>query len=134
MNEDFLRWVGEKKVGRLVFVSLSVCVFKHFRTWRPNGWSDRDWGATDRRTHPPERRWRRCRVDRRHVARGTCRRVKVCKKLLTHLQVEQEEPPIRNWQVTRTLPQPVCFCGCRSCGVQASRARGGKLFWHGVLR
>ena len=26
MNEDFLRWVGEKKVGRLVFVSLSVCV------------------------------------------------------------------------------------------------------------
>ena len=67
-------------------------------------------------------------VDRRHVARGTCRRVKVCKKLLTHLQVEQEAPPIRNWQVTRTLPQPVCFCGCRSCGVQAARARGGKLF------
>ena len=33
-----------------------------------------------------------------------------------------------NWQVTRTLPQPVCFCGCRSCGVQAARARGGKLF------
>ena len=49
-------------------------------------------------------------------------------KLLTHLQVKQEAPPIRNWQVTRTLPQPVCFCGCRSSGVQAARARGGKLF------
>ena len=26
------------------------------------------------------------------------------------------------------IPQPVCFWGCRSCGVQAARARGGKLF------
>ena len=25
MNEDFLRWVGEKKVGRIVFVSVFVC-------------------------------------------------------------------------------------------------------------
>ena len=25
MNEDFLRWVGEKKVGRIVFVSVCVC-------------------------------------------------------------------------------------------------------------
>ena len=26
MNEDFLRWVAGKKVGRIVFVSLCVCV------------------------------------------------------------------------------------------------------------
>ena len=25
MNEDFLQWVGEKKVGRIVFVCVSVC-------------------------------------------------------------------------------------------------------------
>ena len=31
VNEDFLRWVAEKKFGRLVFVSLCVCVSKHFR-------------------------------------------------------------------------------------------------------
>ena len=64
---------------------------------------------------------------------GTCSVLHVppregLQKVLTHLHVEQEAPPIRNWQVTLTLPQPVCFCGCRSCGVQAARARGGKLF------
>ena len=28
----------------------------------------------------------------------------------------------------------MCFCGCRSCGMQAARARDGILFWRGVLR
>ena len=27
------------------------------------------------------------------------------------------------------LPQPICFCGYRSCGVQAARARTGKVFF-----
>ena len=57
-----------------------MCVFKHFRAQRPNGWSDRDRGCTDRRAETPERRWCRSRVGRRHVARGTCRRVKVYQK------------------------------------------------------
>ena len=74
MNEDFLRWVAEKSWP--AGVCESVCMFKHFRTWRPNGWSDRDRGGTDRRAETPERRWCRSRVGRRHVARGTCRPVK----------------------------------------------------------
>ena len=83
MNEDFLRWVGEKKLaGWCLSVCLSVCVFKHFRAQRPNGWSDRDRGGTDGRAETPERRWCRSRVGRRHVARGTCRRVKVYQKFL----------------------------------------------------
>ena len=49
MNEDFLRWVAEKSWP--AGVCESVCMFKHFRTWRPNGWSDRDrgWHRSTRR-------------------------------------------------------------------------------------
>ena len=36
--------------------------------------------GTVRLIDPPERGWCRLRVDRRHVARGTCRRVKVYQK------------------------------------------------------
>ena len=80
MNEDFLRWVAEKKLAgsRL---SVCVCVSKHFREQRPIGWSDRDRGGTDGRAETPERQWCRSRVGRRHVARGTCCRVKACKKI-----------------------------------------------------
>ena len=42
MIEDFLWWVAEKKVGSIVFVCVSVCVFKHFGIWSPIGWADRD--------------------------------------------------------------------------------------------
>ena len=52
-----------------------VCVFKHFRFWRPNGWVDRDGGGTVRCAGTPERRWCRSRVDRCHVARATCPKV-----------------------------------------------------------
>ena len=64
----------------MVFVSLCVCVSKHFRAWRPNGWSDRDRGGTDGRAETPERRWCLSGVNRWHVARVTCRRVKVYQK------------------------------------------------------
>ena len=93
-----------------------------------DGWSDRDGRGTDRRAYPPEPRWRRFRVDKRHMARGTCRREKACKKLLTPLQVKRGAPPSPNSQGTRILPQPVCFWGCRSCRVPAARARGEKVF------
>ena len=129
MNEDFLRWVGEKKLGGwCLSVCVCVCVSKHFRAQLPNGWSDRDRGGTDGGAETPERHWCRSRVGRRHVARGTCRRVKACKKNRTHLQVKRREPPIPNSQVTRIPPQLECFWGCRSRGAQAARARGGKLF------
>ena len=70
-------------------VSQSVCMSKHFGEERPYGWSDRDGGGTGRRPDPPERRWCRSGVDRQHVARGTCRPEKACKKTLTHLQVKR---------------------------------------------
>ena len=63
-----------------VCVCVCVCVSKHFRAQRPNGWSDRHGGGTDGRVETPERHWCRLRVGRRHVARGTCRRVKVYQK------------------------------------------------------
>ena len=82
MNEDFLRWVAEKSWPDRVCesVCVCVCVSKHFRAWRPNDWSDRDRGGTDGRTETPERLWCLSRVGRRHVARGTCRPVKVYQK------------------------------------------------------
>ena len=117
-----------KIVGPGVFVCQSVCLSKHFGEQRPNGWFDRDRGGTDGRADPPERRWRRSRVGRRHVARGTCRCVKVYQKFLAHLQVKRGAPQSRNTQVIRIPPQLECFWGCCCCGVQAARARGGKLF------
>ena len=130
-----------KIVGPGVFVCQSVCLSKHFGEQRPNGWSDRDAGGTGRRPKTPERRWCRSRVDRRHMARGTCGRVKSCKKLLTPLQVKRGAPPIPNSQVSRTLSQPVCvlcafvcFCGYGSSGVQAARDSTAKLYSRGILR
>ena len=109
-------------------VSQSVCMSKHFGEERPNGWSDRDGGGTGRRPDPPERRWCRSGVDRQHVARGTCRPEKACKKTLTHLQVKRGALPMSNSQVTPIPPQLKIRWGCRSSGAQAARARGGKLF------
>ena len=37
-------------------------------------------------------------------------------------------------QVTCMLPQPICFCGYRSCTMQAARARTGQVYLRGVLR
>ena len=109
-------------------VCLSVCVFKHFRVQRPNGWSDRDWGSTDRRAETPERHWCRSRVGRRHVARGTCRRVKVYQKF-SNSPIGHTPPPLRaplipNSQVTRVLHYLKIHWGCRFSGVPAARARG----------
>ena len=150
MNEDFLRWVGEKKLGGwCLSVCVCVCVFKHFRALRPNGWSDRDRGGTDGRAETPERRWCRSLVGRRHVALGTCRRVKVYQKfvhvqctckcfapvvLLPPLQATRYARLMPNLQVTCMLPQHICFCGYRSFEVQAARARTGTVYLGGVLR
>ena len=49
-------------------------------------------------------------------------------KLLANPAGQTGGPPTPNLQVTCIQPQRVCFCGCRSCGVQAARARVGKLF------
>ena len=104
---------------------MCVCVSKHFRALRPNGWSDRDRGGTDGRAETPERGWCRSRVGRRHVARGTCRRVKVYQKFLrAALEVKRWESQSPNSQVTRVLYQLKIHWGCRSSGVPAARARG----------
>ena len=39
-----------------------------------------------------------------------------------------------NLQVTRILPQHVCFCGYGSSGVQAARDSTAKLYSRGILR
>ena len=103
---------------------MCVCVFKHFRAQRPNGWSDRRGRGTDRRAETPERQWCRSRVGRRHVARGTCRRVKVYQKISNSPTGHTGAPQIRNSQVTRVLHQLKIHWGCRSSGVPAARARG----------
>ena len=61
-----------------------------------------------------------------HVARAATSRL--AKKIRTHLQVKRGAPPTLNSQVTRILYQLKIHWGCRSCGVQVARARGGKLF------
>ena len=53
-----------------------------------------------------------------HVARGTCRPVKACQKIRTHLPVKRGAPPTPNSQVTRILYQLKIHWGCRSCGVE----------------
>ena len=58
------------------------------------------------------------------MARGTCRPVKACQKIRTHLQVKRGAPPTPNSQVTRIMQQLQIHWGCRSCGVPAARARG----------
>ena len=67
-------------------------------------------------------------VDQQQVARGTCCPVKACQKIRTHLQVKWGQPLNPNSQVTSVLYQLKIHLGCRSCGVQVARARGGKLF------
>ena len=105
-----------------------MCVFKHFRAQRPNGWSDRDRGGTDGRAETPERGWCRSRVGRRHVARGTCRRVKVYQKFSNSPTGHTGgAPQIRNSQATRELYQLKIHWGCRSSGVPAARARGEEV-------
>ena len=122
-----------KIVGQMVFVcqsvSQSVCMSKHFGEERPNGWSDRDGGGTGRRPDPPERRWCRSGVDRQHVARGTCRPEKACKKTLTHLQVKRRALPMSNSQVTSIPPQLKIRWGCRSSwGAGCTRQRRQSFF------
>ena len=81
------------------------------------------------RADPPERRWCRSGVDWRHVARGTCRPEKACKKTLTHLQVKRGALPMSNSQVTPIPPQLKIRWGCRSSRVRRLHApEDGKLF------
>ena len=54
--------------------------------------------------------------------------------LLPSLQAKRWAPRMPNLQVTRMLPLPVCFCGHRSCTMQAARARAGKVYFRGVLQ
>ena len=54
--------------------------------------------------------------------------------LLPPLQLKRWAPPMPNLQVTCMLPQHICLCGYRSSGVQAARARTGKVYSRGVLR
>ena len=96
---------------------------KHFRAWRPNGWPNRDRGRTDRRAETPERQWCRLRVGRRHVARGTSRRVKVYQEFSRALEVKRWESLSPNSPVTHVLHQLKIHCGCRFFGVPAARAR-----------
>ena len=48
--------------------------------------------------------------------------------LLPPLQAKRRAPPVTNLQVTRILPQYVCFSCYHSCGVQTPRARTEKNF------
>ena len=54
--------------------------------------------------------------------------------LLPPLQARRYAPLMPNLQVTCMLPQHICFCGCRSCGVQAARDKTGKVYSRGILR
>ena len=127
MNEDFLRWVGEKKLGGwCLSVSVCVCVCSStFRALRPNGWSDRDRGGTDGRAETPERAM--VPVTGRPAARGTWHVPprEGLPKIFEHPYRSHEgAPQIRNSQVTRVLYQLKIRWGCRSCGVPAACARG----------
>ena len=126
MNEDFLRWVGEKKVGRLVFVSLCVCVCVQAfpgtaleRLVR----SGPGWHRSTRRNAGTAM----VPVAGRSPARGTWHvppRKGLPKIFEQPLQVTRGAPQIRNSQVTRILHQLKIQWGCRSSGVPAARARG----------
>ena len=54
--------------------------------------------------------------------------------LLPPLQAIRDAPLMPNLQVICMLPLPICFCGYRSCVVQAARARTGKVHSRGVLQ
>ena len=54
--------------------------------------------------------------------------------LLPPLQAKKWAPLMPDVQVTCMLPQPICFCGYRSCTMQAARARTGQVYLKGVLR
>ena len=58
------------------------------------------------------------------MARGTCRPVKACQKIRTHLQVKRGEPPTPNSQVKRIPYKLKILWGCRFSGLPAARARG----------
>ena len=85
MIEDFLWWIAEK--GWLNGVCVSVCLSKHFGTWRTNGWADRDWKGIIRRARTAEGRWCQFWSDWWQVARETCDLADSYKNLLTGLQV-----------------------------------------------
>ena len=53
---------------------------------------------------------------------------------LPPLQVKWWAPLTPEVQVTCLLSPPICFCGYRSCEVQAARARTEKVYLRGVLR
>ena len=124
MNEDFLRWVGEKKLaGSCLSVCVSVCP-------STSGHGARTAGPIGARVAPidaPKRRnddgaglgsaggtW--------HVARAAA--LRSTKNFRTAPQVTRGTPQIRNLQVTRVLHQLKIHWGCRSSGVPAARARG----------
>ena len=63
-----------------------------------------------------------------HCARAVHVQVVCTLEIRTHLQVKWDAPLISNSQVTCILYQLKIHWGCRSCGVQVARARGGKPF------
>ena len=93
-----------------------------------DGWSDRDGRGTDRRAYPPEPRWRRSRVDKRHMARGTCRREKACKKLLTPLQVKRGDHRAQTRKAHAYYPNLCAFGVAVPVGCQL-HAPGAKKFF-----
>ena len=69
-----------------------------------------------------------------HCARAVHVQIFAPVVLLPLLQARRYAPLMPNLQVTCMLPQHICFCGCRSCGVQAARDKTGKVYSRGILR
>ena len=126
MNEDFLRWVGEKKLGGwCLSVCLCVCVCSSIsghsaRTAGPIGTGVVRIDAPKRRNDIGDGRgsaggtW--------HVARAAAK--KSTKNFIAPLEVKRGESLNPNSQVTHVLNQLKIHWGCCSCGVPAARARG----------
>ena len=135
MNEDFLRWVGEKKLaGSCLSVCMYVCMYvcmcvQAFPRIAPERLV---------RSGPGWHRWTRRNagttmvpVAGRPAARGSWHvppRGSLQKKFARTYRSNGGDRRFSNSQVTRVPPQLECFWGCRSRGAQAARARGGKLF------
>ena len=89
MIEGFLWWVAEKSLFVCLYVCLCVCLSKHFGTWSPNGWADRDGRGFVRRARTAERRWCQSWGDRNHVAHAKCRCVNPYKKIRQSFRLNQ---------------------------------------------
>ena len=79
MIEDFLISGGSLKKLAQYYLSVSVCLLKHFGTWSTNGWADQGRLGFVRRAGTAGRRWCQLQSDWCHMARGTCQRANPCK-------------------------------------------------------